>query len=251
MKKHPFILLCIAILIIGSAAALYVATKERTGDAQTLFALIDSEIDREANEAASNTPTAPATPPPAFARVNSSTTVQGEGFTIDVPTDWVLFAPNSANRLGDGRRDLGIVQNKPSEDMGATEGIVTINIYDVAETSDLSYEKIVKGYGWDDEDVAHIVAFMKDEASDIFPDYSAADVKTETTQVDIDGEQATKTSLTCLKPCYIEGGAETMAYYFVDDQERVYLLFASTGTGDQATDLLAQAEAVIKTFKRE
>jgi hypothetical protein len=168
---------------------------------------------------------------------------------VDVPDGWVVRGLGDDKRLPDGTMTYGWLYNRESGEPW-DPGVVSIEIKD-ALTEGSTFEDVTAALAWDQADVEKIVAFMSAEAADVFPDYSAADVRVSMDADEIGGMPAKRNMLQCLKPCYIEGAAQTNAVYFVDGGDRVYVLNVTTGTQSKTADLLNQADAVVRTFRLE
>jgi len=247
MKQHPFIILLVVAGIIALFAASYLALQQKPDDESKLTIMIDSLVTRMfgpeevalvANEES-----------PYLARVEASTLVRGNGFSLDVPAAWAVGDVQADARELDGRLQYGWMANRQPIAMDSGENLVIVSVYDVLKDEEIDYDAVVATHAWDADDVKAIVSFMKSEASDIYPDFSEADVRTEVIDETIAGEPVKKATLECLKPCYIEGGATTSIYYFVEAPDRVYLIYVTVAKDAQSEALLAEADAVVKTFR--
>ncbi len=180
---------------------------------------------------------------------SSASTPAAWGFTLDLPDGWIVTTPKDAKRSDDGERTDGwVASGVPTDAFGADLNVSTIAVTDVAKEG-RSFTQVANAYVWTDEDVQKIVAFMKAEAGDLFPDFSASDVLIESSADSVGGFAAIRATQQCLKPCYIEGGAATTVRYMIDAPDLVYLLDVSVGTSPNAADLLNAADAVVRTFK--
>ena len=249
MKRHPFTILLATAGIIALISACYVAFQQKPDDESKLKIMIDSLVDRTFGPSPTVSATTESGAPPFLVREAGSTTVRGNGFTLDVPASWIVGDVGSDVREEDGRLQYGWMANREPQAMDAGEDLVLVAVYDVLKDDDHSYAGIVEDHAWDATDVRNIVSFMTSELGEMYPDFSEADVRTEVTDETIADEPVKKAMLQCLKPCYVEGGATTSVYYFVDAPDRVYLIYVSAAYSELGETLLAEADAVAKTFR--
>ncbi len=172
--------------------------------------------------------------------------IASDRFAVELPEGWVSVAADGNERIAGGTYLYGWMYNEPDD--GALEPDVRITVTDVLKDG-ASFDDVLTERAWDDADVAEIVAFMRAEAAEAFPDYSEEDVSVSTTYDQIGTALAARSMLQCLKPCYIEGAAQTNVTYFIDAPDRVYLFGVSTDTRSEAADFLNEADAVVRTFR--
>jgi len=168
---------------------------------------------------------------------------QDARFTIVAPDDWKTTLSTDATRDEKGLRTYEFLSSAGS--VG-----VNVAVKDVMKEG-RPFEQIANGFVWTSDDVAKIVAFMKDETGDLYKDFSDKDVLISAAPDTINGAKAVRAIQQCLKPCYVEGGAATTVRYVVDAIDRVYVIEVTTGTSPKTADLLNEADAVVRTFKAE
>ena len=173
--------------------------------------------------------------------------VQGDGFSMEVPEDWIVDASSFTSRSSTGMRTHGWIANGVSNDAYGDPDIITITIKDL-EKDDQSFDEIVELYGWDESDIDARVEFMREHAHENFW-ITAADVSVVNGAIEMnDGSIVSRSELRCLKTCYIEGSASTIVEYFVETEELVYKITVSVATNETTDAFLEEAEEVIKTF---
>ena len=180
--------------------------------------------------------------------------VVAQNFSLQIPETWDMI-PSIDSGLLQSDRIHGelfygnVFSSEVQEDVAYSDPeTVRVMIKDVLKNG-RSFESIVSEYVWDETDVAEIVAFMKSEATDIFPDFSENDVRVSVSVDQIGTSSATIATRQCLKPCYIEGGAQTTVRYLIDAADRVYILEIIAETSTNTVDQLNGATAVVKTFR--
>lgn len=175
-----------------------------------------------------------------LSRVGDSRTVASAGFTLEIPEGWIVEGSDDEERSADGRMTYGWLYGGTS---------AKIRVQDV-EKDGASFDEVLVAHEWNDADAEKIVAFMREEAAETFPDFSAEDILVGTTYDQIGTALAARSMLQCLEPCYVQDGAATNVTYFIDAPDRVYLLTVSTGIqADAAADVLNAADAVVRTFQ--
>lgn len=179
---------------------------------------------------------------PPYATVTSTTTASLP-FTIVAPDDWKTTLSTDATRDEKGLRTYEFLSSP--DKVGAS-----VAVRDVTKDG-RSFEEIANGFVWTSDDVAKIVAFMKDETGDLYKDFSDKDVLISAAPDTVNGAKAVRAIQQCLKPCYVEGGAATTVRYLVDATDRVYVIEVTAGTGTNTADLLNEADAVVRTFREE
>lgn len=179
--------------------------------------------------------------------VDGTQTVASDRFTLKVPEGWVVISTKETDRHNDGKFQYGWIYNVQPDDMSDAD-VVQINPYDILKDGN-TFDEIVAANAWDAVDVTEIVSFMSTEAAEAFPDFSEADVTVDMADDVVNGLVAKRNTLQCLKPCYIEGAAQTHVLYFIDAPDRVYLLDVSTNTQASTADFLNKADAVVRTFR--
>jgi len=184
---------------------------------------------------------------PMLARLDASNTVMSESFSLEMLPGWVVRGADDSTRMPDGTLWYGWLYNTAADEMTDPD-VVQIQIKDALKEG-RTFDEAVATLSWDAEDVTKIVAFMSAEAAEIFPDYSEADVNVDMEDTSVGGLTAKRNTLECLKPCYIEGAAQTNVIYFIDAPDRVYLLSVSVNTESDTTDLIDQADKVVRTFR--
>jgi len=253
MKRHPFIIFLTIAVVLAFIAAVSLALRQGRDDSTKLSIMIESLLTRAVGPEL-DTPQAEVVPQedaPFLRREADGTTVRGNSFTLDVPLTWAVGDVAVDQREADGRMEYGYIANRQPQAMDSGDDLVMISIYDVLKDDATSYDDVVAQHAWDAEDVQNIVSFMQSEAADIYPDFSEADVAVALEDETIGDTPVKKATLSCLKPCYIEGGASNSSYYFVDALDRVYLIYVYAPQSEQTDELLSQADAVIKTFRVE
>lgn len=170
------------------------------------------------------------------------------GFSLALPEGWTTTAQTDSARGSDGvRRDGWIMSGVPTDAFGADLNVSTIVVTDVSKNG-RPFTEVANPYLWTDADVEKIVAFMRSEAADLFPDFSAADVLIDSSTDEIGRSVAIRATQQCLKPCYVEGGAATTVRYLIDAPEVVYVLDVTVGTSENTASILNAADAVVRTF---
>jgi len=164
-------------------------------------------------------------------------------YTIVAPSDWKTTRSTDATRDEKGARTYEWIASP-------TANGVSVVVKDVMKEG-RPFEEIANAFVWTNDDVAAIVALMKDETGDLFKDFSETDVLISSGADTIDGAKAVRAIRQCLKPCYVEGGAATTVRYVVDGSDRVYILEVTVGTRANTADLLNEADAVVRTFRAE
>ncbi len=162
-------------------------------------------------------------------------------FSIVAPDGWKTTASTDDTRDEKGARTYEWLSS-------AGTGGVSVAVKDVMKNGN-SFEQIANGFIWTNDDVARTVAFMKDEAGDLYKDFSDKDILISAAPDTVNGAKAVRAIQQCLKPCYVEGSAATTVRYVVDGYDRVYVLEVATGTTPKTADLLNDADAVVRTFK--
>ncbi len=169
--------------------------------------------------------------------------VLGAPYSIVAPEGWKTTPSTDATRDEMGARTYEWIASPNANG-------VSVAVKDVAKASK-SFEEIASGFVWMNDDVTEIVAFMKEEAGDLYKDFSATDVLVSSGEDVVNGAKAVRAIRQCLKPCYVEGGAATTVRYVVDGSDRVFVLEVTAGTGANTADLLNEADAVVRTFRAE
>lgn len=164
-------------------------------------------------------------------------------YSIIAPTDWKTTPSTDETRDEDGLRTYEWIASPSANG-------VSVAVKD-AMRDGKTFEEIASKFVWTSDDVTMLVAFMKEEAGELFKDFSDKDVLISSGADTIDGAKAVRAIRQCLKPCYVEGGAATTVRYVVDGKDRVYVLEVTTGTGATTADLLNEADAVVRTFRAE
>lgn len=244
--KHAVATLLLAVIatFVVVAAILVVSGRGKTSGLETLIMTqntADGEIASDAPAASDDSSTL------MLFRVDGTQTVASDRFMIDLPAGWSVTGADSIDRAADGTLLYGWLYNAPTDDITNSD-LVRISISDVAK-ADSTFDDVVAAHAWDDADASEIVRFMSTEASELFPDYSASDVKVSLEDASINGFAVKRNMLQCLKPCYIEGAAQTDVIYFFDASDRVYLLSVYTNTLPATADFLNAADAVVRTFR--
>ncbi len=164
-------------------------------------------------------------------------------FSIVAPANWKTTVSADATRDEKGLRTYEFLTSPNANG-------VNVTVRDVTKDGK-TFEEISNGFVWTNDDVAKIVAFMKDETGDLYKDFSERDVLISEAPDTVNGAKAVRAIQQCLKPCYVEGGAATTVRYIVDATARVYVIEVTTGTGPKTADLLNEADAVVRTFKAQ
>ncbi|HBK34887.1 hypothetical protein A2239_00310 [Candidatus Uhrbacteria bacterium RIFOXYA2_FULL_40_9] len=172
--------------------------------------------------------------------------VQGNGFSLQVPENWLVDASSFTDRSSTGARLHGWISNGVSNDAYTDPDIITITIKDV-EKEGRTQNEIVSEFGWDESDIDARVQFMQEYAYEKYW-ITAADVSVKNGAIEINGAVVPRSEMRCEKTCYLEGSAVTTVLYAIEGDELVYLVSVATGTNEQTDVFLAQAEEVIKTF---
>jgi len=244
MLKHRHA--SVVLLIIVACAFLIVVAyviAAGYGRAPEIENIIKGNIVSFAQEAAAPQETATAN----LSILEGTQTVESDRYALQIPSGWIVVASKETERRNDGTLFYGWIYNEESDDM-SDPGVVKITIKDALKNG-RSFEEVVAAHAWDEADVKEIVAFMSTEAAEAFPDFSESDVKVDMADDEIGGIAVKRNTLQCLKPCYIEGAAQTYVTYFVNASDRVYLLDVSTNTQETTADFLNAADAVVRTFQ--
>ncbi len=192
-------------------------------------------------------PDAPDEPDPPPSEPMPAAVPDDWGFSLNIPEGWVVTDSNDDERIHSELIEGWIASGVPENAFGGDLSVSTITVMNVAKDG-RSFTDVVDGYVWVAGDVQEIVAFMREEAGDLFPDFSEKDVLISAAVDTVGGSAAMRATRQCLKPCYIEGGAVTSVRYIIDAPDVVYVLEVSVGTSPNAADLLNAADAVVRTF---
>lgn len=164
-------------------------------------------------------------------------------YSIVAPDGWKTTPSTGAARDEMGARTYEWIASPSANG-------VSVAVKDVMKDG-RPFGEIANGFIWTSADVAAVVAFMRDEAGDLYKDFSESDVLISSGEDVVSGAKAVRAIRQCLKPCYVEGGAATTVRYIVDGSDRVYVLEVTAGTGSNTADLLNEADAVVRTFRAE
>lgn len=181
-------------------------------------------------------------PPFAF-ETESTDGAEGMPFTIVVPDGWKATPSEDETRDEKGARTYEWISNQ-----GKTG--ISIAVKDVMKDGK-TFDGVATPFVWTSDDVANIVAFMRNETGDLYKDFSEEDVVISAAPDMIGGAKAVRALQQCQKPCYVEGGAATTVRYLIDAPDRLFILEVTAGTGTSTADLLNEADAVVRTFKGE
>jgi hypothetical protein len=164
-------------------------------------------------------------------------------YSIVAPDGWKTTPSTDATRDESGVRTCEWIASPSANG-------VSVAVKDAMKDGK-TFEEIAGGFVWTSDDVARLVALMKEETGDLYKDFSETDVLISSGADTINGASAVRAIQQCLKPCYVEGAAATTVRYIVDALDRVYILEITTGTGTNTAALLNEADAVVRTFKAE
>ncbi len=235
LSNNLFVLL-ITLGIVGLAAMILLALRTSPVDVATLF---PDEPTTTASQLKDD---------PLLVETDNHLVVS-EHFSVQLPDEWVLSDAGSASeRNGEGVLWYGVVASGVSGDAYSDADVVRVVLKDVLKNG-REFDAVVQELSWDAQDVKDIVAFMRENASEVFPDFSEKDVRVSLSQDTVGSAAATVATRQCLKPCYIEGGVQTTVRYLIDAAERVYVLEITAETSTKTADQLNAATAVVKTFR--
>lgn len=165
---------------------------------------------------------------------------------FDVPEGWIVTKASAAERE-DGVQTYGwLASGTPTR--ADDPGVVRISVADVLKEG-RTFAELAAEYVWDRSDAQDIVTLMREEAAELYPDFSEQDVLVATAPDTIGGKTAVRSTLQCLKACYVEGGATTKVRYLVDDGDRMHVFEVTTGTSEHTAELLNAADAVVRTSR--
>jgi hypothetical protein len=234
-SKNLVVLLCV-LGFVGLVAMILLSLRTPSVDVATLFP--DEP-----------TTTAPRSSDTSLLTESDTHLVVSEHFSVQLPDGWELSDVGSAGkRNNEGELWYGVVDSDVSENAYSDADVVRVVLKDVLKNG-RGFDEVVQGLSWDAGDVKDIVAFMRENTSEVFPDFSEKDVRVSLSQDTVGSAVATVATRQCLKPCYIEGGAQTTVRYLIDAVDRVYVLEITAETSTKTADQLNAATAVVKTFR--
>jgi len=173
--------------------------------------------------------------------------IDGGDFTIDLPQTWFI----TQQKNGVGNEELLSFSSTDSKTAYANPNEMNISISRFSKTEKTS-EQLKTEKIKNETDATTAVEFMKTNANPPFNEITTNDIKTSIEEITLNNNTVvTKNIFQCLKPCYIEGGANTMTQYFMETEKDILVFTCVTGVDEKADALRLVAEQIIKTFQNK
>ncbi len=179
-----------------------------------------------------------------FVRSNDEPTrVNGSGFRLTVPNDWIIEGYDGVPEDGQyGNMSFG----KKPEDAYLSDEAVTINLMTFSRPVDLKKEISDRKMVSETTRQSMVEYFQKENPK---IGLSTKDILLfDESQKPIGTFPVYRTGFQCLKSCYPEGLPPTRYSYFVDAGETIYQFDVFMNTSKNTPTLLKKTEAVIRSL---